>query len=431
MAYSEFKQTTYSVSSLSAYIKGMFNRDDILSHVYVKGEVSNCKYHQTGHIYFTLKDNNAQISCVMFAGSRRTGISFDLKDGQSVIVYGYVSVYEKTGTYQIYAQNITLDGAGRLYAELEILKKKLSAEGLFDASKKKKIPKYAMTIGIVTASTGAAIHDICTVAGRRNKYVRLILYPAQVQGAGAAETIVKGIKCLDGKVDTIIIGRGGGSIEDLWPFNEEIVVRAVYECNTPIISAVGHETDFLLSDMAADLRAATPSAAAELAVFCLSDFEENMALIHERLYEAFYKRIDSLKLRLSNAELKLKKNSPASKLELKKQILKEREKRLKTAMDKYVYDKKNDVQKIGDRLKNAFYNLFERKKNNLKLSASRLVLLNPAAKLKSGFSYVADKKGKNVTSIKQVNSGDLLTIYVTDGSITAIVTEAKENNGKN
>ena len=426
MAYSEFKQTTYSVSSLSAYIKGMFNRDDILSHVYVKGEVSNCKYHQTGHIYFTLKDNNAQISCVMFAGSRRTGISFELKDGQSVIVYGYVSVYEKSGTYQIYAQNVALDGAGRLYEELEILKKKLSAEGLFDASKKKPLPKYAMTIGIVTASTGAAIHDICTVAGRRNPYVRLVLYPAQVQGAGAAETIVKGIKCLDGKVDTIIIGRGGGSIEDLWSFNEEIVVRAVYECNTPIISAVGHETDFLLSDLAADLRAATPSAAAELAVFKLSDFEENMALMHERLYDAFYAQIDSLKLRLSNAELKLKKNSPASKLELKKQMLAEREKRLKAAMKGYVSDKKNALLRTKERFKNAFYNLFEAKKNDIKIRASRLVLLNPAARLKSGFSYVADESGKNVTSIKQVNSGDLLTIYVTDGNISATVTEAKK-----
>ena len=426
MAYSEFKQTTYSVSSLSAYIKGMFNRDDILSHVYVKGEVSNCKYHQTGHIYFTLKDNNAQISCVMFAGSRRTGISFELKDGQSVIVYGYVSVYEKSGTYQIYAQNVALDGAGRLYEELEILKKKLSSEGLFDASKKKPLPKYAMTIGIVTASTGAAIHDICTVAGRRNPYVRLVLYPAQVQGAGAAETIVKGIKCLDGKVDTIIIGRGGGSIEDLWPFNEEIVVRAVYECNTPIISAVGHETDFLLSDLAADLRAATPSAAAELAVFKLSDFEENMALMHERLYDAFYAQIDSLKLRLSNAELKLKKNSPASKLELKKQMLAEREKRLKAAMKGYVSDKKNALLRTKERFKNAFYNLFEAKKNDIKIRASRLVLLNPAARLKSGFSYVADESGKNVTSIKQVNSGDLLTIYVTDGNISATVTEAKK-----
>ena len=231
----------YSVAQINTYIKHMFQGNSILNSIYVKGEVSNCKYHTSGHVYFTLKDGIAQISCVLFAG-RRAGISFRMEDGQSVIVFGSISVYERDGKYQLYAEEIRLDGIGRLYEEFAYLKKKLGAQGLFDGAHKKAIPAYAKTIGIVTALTGAALQDIRQIAKRRNPYVQLVLYPAKVQGEGAADTIVRGIASLDGKVDVMIVGRGGGSIEDLWAFNEEKVVRAVYECHTPIISAVGHET---------------------------------------------------------------------------------------------------------------------------------------------------------------------------------------------
>ena len=257
----------FSVAQINAYIKRIFQSDYALNRIYIKGEVSNCKYHSSGHIYFSLKDDKSQISCVMFANQRINGLDFEMENGQTVIVSGSISVFERNGTYQLYANEISLDGIGRLYVEFEKLKDKLYREGLFDHEKKKPIPQNPKTIGIVTAKTGAAIHDIMSVAKRRNPYIQLVLYPAQVQGDGAADTIVRGIQTLDRYgVDTIIIGRGGGSIEDLWAFNEEMVARAIYAAKTPIISGTGHEVDTTIADYAADLRAATPTAACELAV---------------------------------------------------------------------------------------------------------------------------------------------------------------------
>ena len=276
----------YSVTEINRYIKNMFIKDPYLNHIYVKGEVSNCKYHTSGHIYFTLKDAQGQLACVMFAGQRR-GLSFRLEEGQSVIVLGSINVYERDGKYQLYANSIVLDGLGALYERFEKLKKSLAAEGLFDKDHKKPIPPYPKKVGIVTASTGAAIQDIINISKRRNPYVQLILYPALVQGDGAPESIVKGIKALDKlKPDVIIVGRGGGSIEDLWAFNEEIVARAIYACTTPIISAVGHETDVTIADYVADLQAPTPSAAAELAI---NDYRVFMNLMED--YKDGYTRL--------------------------------------------------------------------------------------------------------------------------------------------
>ena len=257
----------YSVSAINQYIKNMFSKEYALSVVFVKGEISNCKYHSSGHIYFTLKDSASALGCVMFAGDRR-GLEFRLSDGQAVIIGGTISVYERDGRYQLYAKKITLAGEGALYERYEQLKKKLEQKGYFDEVHKKPIPSYVKKVGIVTADTGAAIQDIRNISARRNPYVQLILYPAKVQGDGASDTIVKGIQTLDyAGVDVIIVGRGGGSIEDLWAFNEENTAQAIYECATPIISAVGHETDTTIADYVADLRAPTPSAAAELAVY--------------------------------------------------------------------------------------------------------------------------------------------------------------------
>lgn len=245
-------RNVYSVKQVNAYIKNMFTQDFMLNRIYVKGEVSNCKYHTSGHIYFSLKDESGAIACIMFAG-QRSGLGFRMQDGQQVIVLGTVTTYERDGKYQLYAKEIILDGAGLLYERFEALKKELSEMGMFAQEYKQPIPKFAKKIGIVTAPTGAAIRDIMNISARRNPYVQLILYPALVQGEGAAASIVKGIEMLEKQgVDVMIVGRGGGSIEDLWAFNEEIVARAIFNCKTPIISAVGHETDTTIADYVAD-----------------------------------------------------------------------------------------------------------------------------------------------------------------------------------
>ena len=260
-------RSVYSVGQVNSYIKNMFTQDFMLGRIYVKGEVSNCKYHTSGHIYFSLKDETGMIACVMFAG-QRGGLAFRMREGQQVIVLGSVNVYERDGRYQLYAKEIILDGAGLLYEKFEKLKQELEEMGMFEQEYKRPIPSFASSVGIVTAPTGAAIRDIIHIASRRNPYVQLYLCPALVQGEDAAESIADGIRRLDAfGVDVIIVGRGGGSIEDLWAFNEEIVARAIFACQTPVISAVGHETDTTIADYVADLRAPTPSAAAELAVY--------------------------------------------------------------------------------------------------------------------------------------------------------------------
>ena len=259
-------QNVYTVGQVNSYIKNIFDQDYMLRRIYVSGEVSNCKYHPSGHIYFSLKDAEGTISCVMFAGSRR-GLAFPMRDGDNVIVGGSISVYERDGKYQIYAKEITKEGSGLLYEKYLALKAELEEMGMFAPEYKKRIPTYIRRLGIVTAPTGAAVQDIRNISARRNPYVQLILYPALVQGEGAVSSIVNGIRALDALgVDVIIVGRGGGSIEDLWAFNEEEVARAIFECETPVISAVGHQTDTTIADFVADLRAPTPSAAAELAV---------------------------------------------------------------------------------------------------------------------------------------------------------------------
>lgn len=241
-------KNVYTVKQVNAYIKNMFTQDFMLNRLYVKGEVSNCKYHPSGHIYFSLKDESGTIACVMFAGSR-SGLSFRMQEGQQVVVLGSVSVYERDGRYQMYAREIILDGAGELYLKFEALKKELEEMGMFAQEYKRPIPQFVKKVGIVTASSGAAVRDIINIAARRNPYVQLILCPAKVQGEGAAESIVQGIRMLEEQdVDVMIVGRGGGSIEDLWAFNEEIVARAIFESRVPVISAVGHETDTTIAD---------------------------------------------------------------------------------------------------------------------------------------------------------------------------------------
>ena len=392
----------YSVSQINTYIKHMFTGNSLLNHIYVKGEISNCKYHTSGHIYFTLKDGAAQIACVLFAG-RRAGISFRMEDGQNVIVFGSISVYERDGKYQLYADEIRLDGVGRLYEEFEYLKKKLGAEGLFAAEHKQEIPRFAKRVGIVTASTGAALQDICQIARRRNPYVQLILYPAKVQGEGAAATVVKGIRALEGKVDVIIVGRGGGSIEDLWAFNEEIVAREIYSCSTPVISAVGHETDTTIADYVSDLRAPTPSAAAELAVYDVQLLLEQLADIHGDMANRMILRMREKRMLIKQKHLLLERFHPRYQLQ---------QKRLR-------------ADELAEKLSLRMKEKIRAKRQRVELAAERLAGLSPVARLEGGYA-VASKDGRVIKEIAGVNPGDNISIDVTDGTIFAQVQDAKK-----
>lgn len=334
-------QNVYTVKQVNAYIKNMFTQDYMLNRIYVKGEVSNCKYHTSGHIYFSLKDESGTIACVMFAG-QRGGLSFRMKEGQQVIVLGSVNVYERSGSYQLYAKEIRSDGDGALYERFQMLKKELEEMGMFAPEYKKAIPAYAKRIGVVTAPTGAAVRDIMNIAARRNPYVQLILYPAQVQGAGAKESIVRGIHLLQKTgVDVMIVGRGGGSIEDLWAFNEEEVARAIFECQIPVISAVGHETDTTIADYVADLRAPTPSAAAELAV---SDHRQTQIRMQEyelRLNRLLTQKTETARQKVREYRMRLRYLHPKSRLMERQQRLAELEDSLRRLMEGKVRDSRD------------------------------------------------------------------------------------------
>ena len=392
-------RNVYSVGQVNAYIKNMFTQDFMLNRIYVKGEVSNCKYHTSGHIYFSLKDESGMIACIMFAG-QRGGLSFRMQEGQQVIVLGNVTTYERDGKYQLYAKEIILDGAGALYEKFEALKQELGEMGMFAEEYKQPIPKFARTIGIVTAPTGAAIRDITNVAGRRNPYVQLLLYPALVQGEGASASIAEGIAALEKKgVDLIIVGRGGGSIEDLWAFNEEIVARAIFECRIPVISAVGHETDTTIADYVADLRAPTPSVAAELAVFEYETFLNEVEEYRIKIRKAIRQKAEWEKMKIGQYALQLKYLHPRNKLRDKQQRTVELEERFRQTMERKIDDEKRRF---------AFY--IERMKG-----------LSPLAKLNQGFAYISTENGKVVKTIADTANGETLNVYVTDGVIKARV----------
>ena len=397
-------RNVYSVQQINAYIKNMFTQDYMLSRIYVKGEVSNCKYHTSGHIYFSLKDESGTIACVMFAG-QRGGLSFRLSEGQQVIVLGSVNVYERSGSYQLYAKEIRLDGEGVLYEKFQLLKKELSEMGMFAPEYKKTIPAYAKRVGVVTAPTGAAIRDIMNISARRNPYVQLILYPAQVQGVGAKESIVRGIRMLENAgVDVMIVGRGGGSIEDLWAFNEEEVARAIFDCTVPIISAVGHETDTTIADYVADLRAPTPSAAAELAVYEYARTATALREYEVRMNHLLMQKIQINRLRLREYQTKLQYLHPQNLLRDYRQRTVEYDDRLRSLMEGHVKDARHRFAIFLEKMKG----------------------LSPLEKLNQGYSYVQTADGKTLKSIRQVKEKDRISVYVTDGMITAIAEEIKE-----
>ena len=399
-------KNVYTVKQVNAYIKNMFTQDFILQKIYVKGEVSNCKYHTSGHIYFSLKDETGVLSCVMFAGHRR-GLAFRMKDGDRVVVGGAVDVYERDGRYQLYAKEISLEGAGALYERFLALKTELEEMGMFAQEYKQPIPAFIHRLGVVTAPTGAAVQDIRNISLRRDPYLQIILYPALVQGEGAADSIVRGIHMLDqAEVDVIIVGRGGGSIEDLWAFNEEKVARAIFECRTPIISAVGHETDFTIADFVADLRAPTPSAAAELAVADFRQILQNIAGLRDRMQKAMQRRTELGRAQLMQYQMRFQYLNPEAKLR----------------------DNRQRLADLDELLRRAMKNRIAEERHMLGIYLERYRGLSPLYKLNQGYSFVSDREGNGIISTKQVHSGDLLEISVTDGVIEAEVRSSRKED---
>ena len=399
-------KNVYSVSQVNTYIERMFADDFMLGNLSLSGEVSNCKYNHTGHIYFTLKDEKASISCVMFAGKRAKGLKFQMKDGDKVVVTGYVGVYSPQGKYQVYVNEIELAGVGDLYQRFEALKAELEESGMFSDIYKKTLPSHAMKIGVVTAPTGAAVHDIIRVSKTRNPYVQIILYPAQVQGEGAVPSVISGIQCLDQmNLDVIIVGRGGGSIEDLWAFNEEAVARAIFNANTPIISAVGHETDFTIADFVADKRAATPSQAAELANFVYQDFADSLERYSDKLNRSLDYKISTYEDKLKSLSQRLQLLRPENKIKANEEKLKNLSLRLSSLMDSKL----------------------DKYENRLIAISGRLDGLSPAKKLAAGFGYLTDESGARVDTVKQLSVGDKVSIRIKDGQIISEITELVNN----
>ena len=389
-----------TVTDLNKYIKNKIDGDEMLNNVLVKGEISNFKNHYTGHMYFTLKDESSLIKCVMFK-SYTTHLSFMPKDGMKVMVLGSVAVFERDGVYQIYAKAMKEDGLGSLYTAYEELKKKLEQEGLFEEAHKKKIPFMPKTIGVLTSNTGAVIRDIINVSTRRNPGVHIRLYPVPVQGPGAAEKIAEGIKFMNENklADVLIIGRGGGSLEDLWPVNEEIVARAIYDSELPIISAVGHETDFTIADFVADLRAPTPSAAAELAVANIDDVRETLKLYNNRYKVALKKKIELMRLSYEKCMARPAYKNPTQKINEQYMVIDMKVKALQN---------------------NMMLKLKEAKTSFVKETA-KLDSLSPLKTLTRGYSIVTEQDGKIIKSVNDLNSGEKVNLRLSDGQKTATI----------
>lgn len=418
-----------SVTALTKYLKYKFDVDEHLKTVYLKGEISNFKSHTTGHLYFSIKDENSKINAIMFSANAKK-IVFTPIDGMKVLVRGRITVYEATGNYQIYIDEMLEDGVGNLYIAFEQLKEKLSKEGLFDSRFKKKIPKIPSRVGVVTAQTGAAIKDILSTIKRRYPICEVILFPSLVQGEAAAGDIVKNIKMAENyDLDVLIVGRGGGSIEDLWPFNEEIVARAIFESSIPIISAVGHEIDYTIADFVADLRAPTPTGAAELAVPNLVDLKKHIGQLKIRLNENVLKVINYQKLYLDSLKNSFVIKNPLIMYDNKKQkldsIIEKLNNILRIKMDKNI--DKLKFLKNSYILKNSDL-LYKSKRDDLNNIIEKLELINPLKVLKRGYSVVY-KDDFIINSVDNLNKSDKLKIKLSDGNVITKIEELVKDNG--
>lgn len=397
------ERTTYSVAQINRYIKNMFSQDYMLGRISVRGELSNVKYHGFGHIYFTLKDAGSCINGVMFAGNRG-GLKCTLTEGMQVVVTGSIEVYERDGKYQIYAKTIQVDGIGALYERFLAMKQELEECGMFSQMYKQPIPKNVKTLGVVTAKTGAAVRDIIQIAKRRNPYLQIIVYPAIVQGDAAVASIVAGIEALQRQnVDVIIVGRGGGSIEDLWAFNERAVAQAIFDCSIPIISAVGHETDTTIADYVADLRAPTPSAAAELAVEQVSLTIQRLKQYQLDFEQEMYHKLSKERMKLSVLQERLKRLSPVNRWKENQMRLANLQEDFEQAIDSVLLKKRHKLEL-----------LIEKYKGN-----------SPLEKLSRGYSFIQTKSGETLTSTTQVASGDVIHVRLYEGALDAVVSEIK------
>lgn len=399
------QRNVYSVGQINMYIRNMFAQDFMMNHVAVRGEVSDCKYHSSGHIYFTLKDETGVLKAIMFRTQAARGLPFHMKEGDRVVVIGAIRIYERDGKYQLYAEEISREGAGLLYQKFMETKRELEEMGMFAEEYKQPIPRFVSRVGVVTAPTGAAVRDIQNISHRRNPYVQVILYPALVQGEYAAASIVQGIHALEAKnVDVIIVGRGGGSMEDLWAFNEEIVARAIFECPIPIISAVGHETDFTIADYVADLRAPTPSAAAELAVFEVDRVLDMLQNGRELLMRRLQQQIEKRRSFLREYQLRLQNLHPKNQLLQKRQYLTDQEEALERKMQE----------------------ILRQKRHRLEMYAARLEGVSPLKKLQGPYAFLADSDGKPLQQAAKLHPGDHFTAHMLDGTIEAEVRQIKK-----
>ena len=424
------ERKVFSVLEITRYIKSKLEGDFALRNVKISGEVSDCKEDKKGHIYFTIKDDAAIMSCAMWMSKRSSGLDFKLETGQHIVVTGNIGVYERWGDYRLYADKIEKAGVGRLFEELEKLKLKLRAEGLFDQSHKKPIPKYPKKIGIITSRTGAVIEDIKRTAREANAYVQLILYPAIVQGADAAATLIKGIKRFEEEgVDTIIIGRGGGSIEDLWCFNDEKLARTIYNCRIPVISAVGHQTDRTLVDEVSDLSVATPTAAAMNAVPSLTLAFAELDAFKDSITNKLQLRIDRMKSSIDKFEYAIRRQSPQMKIkEVGRQIENyslNYNRLLSAKLDNYDRVIIGSKQQL-DRLMRASYEALNKKFITI---TTEIEGKSPMKRLMGGYSYVENEAGENIRSIKSVKQGERLNLVLADGSVKAKVEEINKKNG--
>ncbi len=414
------KESVYSVSQVSRYISRMLQEDFLLREITIRGEISNLKYHTSGHIYFTLKDTASQISAIMFAGDR-AGLPFKLENGFQVLCTGRVGLYEKGGSYQIYVKRVSMDGIGDLYIRFEQLKKELSEMGMFDDMYKKPIPSYAMRIGIVTAKTGAAIRDIVQIAKRRNPYCELILYPALVQGENAAASIVEGIRTLDRMgLDVLIVGRGGGSLEDLWAFNEESVAKAIFDADTPIVSAVGHETDTTIADFVADLRAPTPSAAAELCAFDYQKLQKDISSYAATLSAEIRDHIAEKRQQLNGRRLLLQRLRPEMQLLQRRQRAAELRDKMRRCMTERLTESKQRLQSYKQ-MKHDFSGQLQEKQHQLALFAERLEAASPLKRLQAGFACLETEDGKRIRTAASLQPGELVVTTLSDGSFRSRV----------
>lgn len=415
----------YSVSQMTAYIGNLFRQDILLPRVSVSGEVSNCTYHRSGNLFFTIKDASSAMACVMFSSSRR-GLAFHMKEGDKVVVTGSVEVFPRDGRYQLYAKKIELAGAGVLYEQFLKLKAELQEMGMFDPMYKQPIPKYVRTLGIVTAPTGAAVQDIRNISLRRNPYIQLILYPALVQGDGAKESIVRGIRTLDRMgTDCIIVGRGGGSIEDLWAFNEREVAEAVFNCRTPVISAVGHETDTTITDFVADLRAPTPSAAAELAVADVREILTRLERYERRLQMGMEMRAQSARSSVAARRAKWVELSPEKQLQNRKADLARLRERIVRSAENPVRESRLFLERAKMRIVNGKTRVLSEKRHALQMRIGKMKGLSPLAKLNQGYARSEKEGGAPVVSVQDVKAGDPMRIYVRDGRIDAVVSNTE------